>query len=315
MFKGIIICRLTTNFNAGKQMRLFFLFYFMTSIPLFGASISGTIKSAYNNRPLSGAYVNVIKLNKFNKTSGTGLYGQYDIYNLPTGKYSVTVYKYGYLLNKDTLYITRDDEEIKYDVKLKVDATTGNDAPEVKKYHDYFSRFKPEEILEIHLDSIVTRKFMLKERVAYEISIHNTFTNKTDSVIYILENFLCRQKVKLLVRNSKGEMMKDYTVIPDCMERDVPDSGEFIRIPPHTSINYPRKNFRVDNFIYYPKGIYTVGLQYKYSEKDRLYGNEHPDWDYKNTLEERLYYYNIALRGKFMSVNELKFDNSQVCLK
>lgn len=287
----------------------------MTNISLFGASISGTIKSAYNNRPLSGAYVNVTKLNKFNKTSGTGLYGQYDIYNLPTGKYFVAVYKYGYILNKDTFYVSRDDEQIRYDVKLEKDVVTGNDAPEVKKYHDYFSQFKPENILEIRLDSIVARKFILKERTAYEISIHITFTNKTDSTIYILENFLCRQRVKLLVRNSKGEMLKDYTVIPDCMDREISDSGEFIRIPPHTSINYPQKNFGVDNFLYYPSDIYTVGLQYEYSEKDRLHGNEHPDWDYKNTLEERLYYYNIALRGKFMSVNELKFDNSKVCLK
>lgn len=284
---------------------------------LFGATLKGTVKSE-DNKPLVGATIQIIKPSVLmNKGCCTDNSGNFILESLPVDKYTIRVISIGYFTSTVSFSILKNDDSINLDIKLKVGAVYIDTVTEIENYQRSFSKLRPEDILDIHVDSLEFWKIKLKgNSFAFDFFLHSTFTNKTDKDIFVLADLPCYPIIKPLVKGSNGEIVKKNMIMYDCIEREIPDSSDFLVIHPHTSIKYPSVKMTLYNFLNYPKDTYTIKMIYKFSRPNKLPGLfSDPDRDYKNIYRNAILYLNTALRGEYISKNEVMFDNSKISLK
>jgi hypothetical protein len=303
-----------------RKYLFLFLFAIIILIPslIFSATIRGTVKSDNNNQLLVGATIRVIEPpGLLNKGCVTDSKGSFILNELPVDNYTIRIYSIGYFTSTVSVPILRNDDLINLDIKLKVGSVYIDSVSEIENYHRAFSHLKPEDILDIHVDSLEFRKMRLKEgSYAFDFFLHSTFTNKTDKDIFVLADLPCYPIIKPLVKNSNRDIVKNNMIMVDCMERAIPDSSDFLVIHPHSSIKYPPVRMTLYNFLSYPKDTYTIKMVYKFSRPDKLPGFfSRPEMDYKYIYRKAILYFNIALRGEYISTNEVKFDNSEISLK
>ncbi|MGE5432899.1 MAG: carboxypeptidase-like regulatory domain-containing protein [Syntrophomonadaceae bacterium] len=297
-----------------------FLFTILIIIPswLFGATVCGTVKSEDSKRPLMGAIIQIIKPSGLlNKGCITDAGGNFILESLPVGNYTIRIYSIGYFTSTVSFSILKNEDLINLDVKLKTGKVYIDTVAEIENYHRSLSKLRPEDILDIHVDSLELRKIKFKgDSFAFDFLLHSTFTNKTDTDIFVLADLLCYPIIKPIVKNSRGEIVKKNMMMVDCMEKNIPASSDFLVIHPHTSIKYPPVKMTLYNFFNYPKDTYTIKMIYSFRRPDKLPGLfSNPDLDYKNIYKEAFLYFNTALRGEYTSSNEVKFDNSSISRK
>jgi hypothetical protein len=270
-----------------------------------------------DNKPLIAVNLMIIMPAKMNKGAVTSADGKFILGNLSIGDYTIRVTYIGYWNKNFTFSVKKEDEILNFDIKLKVGAVYMDSVSEIENYHRSFSQLKPEDILDIHVDSLEFWKIKLKEgSYSFDFFLHSTFTNKTDKDIFVLADLPCYPIIKPLVKNSNRDIVKNNMIMVDCMERAIPDSSDFLVIHPHSSIKYPPVRMTLYNFLNYPKDTYTIKMIYKFSRPDKLPGFfSRPEMDYKYIYRKAILYFNIALRGEYISTNEVKFDNSEISLK
>ncbi|MGE5410109.1 MAG: carboxypeptidase-like regulatory domain-containing protein [Clostridiales bacterium] len=281
------------------------------------ATIKGTVTDEDDNKPLIAVNLMIIMPAKMNKGAVTSADGKFILGNLSIGDYTIRVTYIGYWNKNFTFSVKKEDEILNFDIKLKVGAVYMDSVSEIENYHRSFSQLKPEDILDIHVDSLEFWKIKLKEgSYSFDFFLHSTFTNKTEKDIFVIADLPCKSLITPVIKNSKGEIVRNNMIRFDCMEKVIPDSSDLMVIHPHSSIKYPPVRMTLYNFLYYPKDTYTIKMLYKFSRPNKLPGLfSDPDRDYKNIYRNAILYLNTALRGEYISTNEVKFDNSKISVK
>ncbi|MGE5432906.1 MAG: carboxypeptidase regulatory-like domain-containing protein [Syntrophomonadaceae bacterium] len=297
-----------------------FLFTILIIIPtwLSGATVRGTVKSEESSRPLMGSIIQIIKPSGLPiKGCHTDAGGNFLLEGLPVDNYTIRVNSIGYFTSTVSFSILKDEDLINLDIKLKAGKVYIDTVSEIENYHRSFSKLKPEDILDIIVDSLEFQKIQFKgSSFAFDFLLHSTFTNKTDKDIFVLADLPCYPIIKPVVKNSRGEIVKKNMRMVDCMEKNIPASSDFLVIHPHSSIKYPPVKMTLYNFLNLPKDTYTIRMIYSFKRPNKLPGVfSNPELDYKNIYKEAFLYFNTALRGEYTSSNEVKFDNSFISWK
>lgn len=298
---------------------MFIFIVFSTSIK--SATIRGIVIDYINKEVISSAEVRIIKIPVNNKTLLESYYyettndsGYFIFKNIPIGNYEIHISKYydensfnpvHYRDFYDTLNLIDNDSIINLNVKLKRWAVYIDTVKSIEKYHNYFKTLDPNNILSIKLDSLSFGRYYWK--------LYSTFYNKTDSTIFLIKELECLRLAESIVTNSKGQIMKRNMVSFDCMGKSLPDSSDIIEILPHDSAKYNPVTLKFHNFYYYPKDTYSIKLEYKYERRKTLPGAfANPRYNYEERLKKQIYYFNVALRGDYISNNSIIFNNSKV---
>lgn len=282
-----------------------FILSIIFSSEYFSATIQGYVLDKGNFQPLIHANVFI---DNGEIGSATDRNGFFVLKNVSLGMHSIKASYVGYNSYSDSVNIKDINETVELIIKLDVGVIYIDTVTEIENYHRYFNKYDSEEILKIFLDSL-----SIDKNDTSLLKIYSTFYNKTDTTIYVIRDIECLRMIEPEVLNSDGKLMKVNATFVDCVsEKIMPDSSDFIKILPNNSIKYPPVYLYFNRFTHYPLDDYKISLLYKYERRNTLPGTY---WDtelYAKKFKEQFYYYNMALRGEFKSINYLKFNNSQL---
>ncbi len=279
------------------------LLIILLPVQFFAATIKGIVTDEATLEPLIG--VNII-LNEGKIGACTNLNGFYLVKNVPVGKHLIYVSYFGYATFTDSIIIQEENQISEVSFELAPGIVQIDTVAEIENYHNYFNNYNPKNTLKIKLDSLVACG---SER----IKIYSTFYNVTDTSIYVIRDIDCLRMVEPIIKNSNGKLMKINSMFYDCMGmKELPDSSDFIKIPPNDSISYPPAYLYFNDFSRYPIDIYKIKLEYKYKRRTTLPGIYSDPKLYKKKFKKQLYYYNMTFRGEFKSFNYLKFNNTKL---
>jgi hypothetical protein len=288
-------------------MKAFLIFILSASLSgiAFSSSFRGFVYDKDNGRGMSGVTVAVTGTNYRTSTNAQGFFL---IDNLPAGTFSIIISYLRHSSLTDSIYFSDNSVTIERTYWLESDFIPVNTSFETENYQRYLAAFIPDSLLEITLDSL--KEVNIKESL---IVIYSTFRNKTDSAIYVFRDTACLRMADIYILNNNHEVMKRNSAFIDCvgMKSSI-DSSDFLRIEAHSKMKYPPVYTYFNNFKRYPADEYYILVEYRYflpakTRKIRPYSESNK---YKS---DRLnYYLGKALRGKFMSINFLKYNNSHL---
>ncbi len=279
---------------------LFFILLFSTAI--FGqintGKISGKVYAVTNSSFLIGANVNLLNTNL---GASTDINGFYEIQNIPFGKYVIRCNYIGSPDEIDTIEVTLNKPELKKDFYL-FNPILISMPDSIKRYHDLFLTNKPDEILNIVVDSLSSdfRKVYL------------TFTNKTKYPVYLIEDMECFNTVTVIMKNESGEIIKRNTLSPcDVFPPALPREKNLIKLEPFTSTHFPpfyMQTYDI-NSRHIPKGKYWVSVKYQMKDYKYLPGIYHSDrFNNEKSYQETIEVLNQATRGTYYSGNEVVIE-------
>jgi len=261
-------------------------------------TINGQIIDADYNYNMTGA--NVILLGA-HLGAVTDSNGYYEFKNVPLGKYILQCSFIGYITQEHTIELTRNNLGIVKDFYLGVLKIPISMPDSLKEYHNFFSSYKPKEILNIFIDSISRD---------YE-TLYLTFRNKTKYAIYLIEDLSCFNTVKVNAKNESGENIRQ-NIFRDCniLPIILPDNDNLIKLEALSSISFPALTITGFDLKDYslPKGKYYISIKYEIKDITYLplvYGN---DFDYYESFKYQIEVMNQATRGIYFSENELVID-------
>jgi hypothetical protein len=273
-------------------------------------SFSGTIQGIVmeeNQKPLHGASI-VLNNGEILTFKATDKNGLFRIEDLSNGKYFLTVSDIGYIAYSDSIEIKGTNQFINLEIELKSAVMYIDTVTEIENYHRNLNKYSSGNVLEIILDSITVNKFR-----SSNTKVFSTFVNKTDTPIYVIRDIDCLRMVELIIINSDNELFQKNSNFIDCVGmKENPDSSDFIKISPYDSVNYPPVFLYFYDFSRYPPDNYKIKLLYKYQKPNFLPGVFGSPSHRDKYHSKRIYYYNMALRGKFMSKNFLEINNEQI---
>ncbi len=284
-----------------SPMRIILIVIFIQFIVLAQTetgSITGRVVDSDSNFSIQGAIVFLLNTNI---GSATDANGNYEIKDIPLGKYIIKCYFLAYATQTDSIELTKNDSEIKIDFSLKVLKIPISMPDSLKDYHELFSSYKPNEILNIFVDSISQD---------YEY-LYLTLTNKTKHPIYLIEDLLCFNTLSVIVRNVKGEIIKPNGANLGCDVLGVnylPQKNNIMKLNALSSINFPPTKihefcFRHTRLL---EGKYYISVKYEiddYKYLPGIYSNS--DYNYYENYKIEIEVLNQATRGTFYSDNEI----------
>jgi hypothetical protein len=266
----------------------------------YGATIKGHIHDKWDLVSIVGADV---VLKDRNIRTSTDVEGFFILKNIPAGKHVLNISSIGYYQEDDTVYIKDTAEIVDLEIKLIFLTDRLDTAAEIENYHRYIQELDQEHILKITLDSLG-----IDDSVNSCLKVYSTLRNETDTPLYIIVDQEFANMVSAVIHSSGGEAIEPSTLFASCLVR-LPMSSHFFKIEPHSSLKYPPVLLSRYNFRKYPAGIYSIKLEYFNKKWLQLPGV--PRGSKQNYLEH-VFYYNAALRGKYVSSNSLQFDNSGI---
>jgi hypothetical protein len=275
---------------------VFFQFTILAQIET--GSIKGRVVDADSNFSLDGV---IVFLSNTEIGSVTDLNGYYEIKDIPLGKYTITCYFFAYATQRDTIELSTKNSGIKKNFSLKVLKIPISMSDSLKDYHELFSSYKPNKILNILIDSI---------NQDYE-DLYLTFTNKTKHTIYLIEDSPCFNTISVIVRNVKGEVIK-HKVASGCDVPGInylPKENNLIKLKPFSSLSFPPTKIHEFSFNHsnFPKGKYKISVKYEIEDFKYLPGiYSDPDYNYYEKYKDEIKVLNQATRGTFYSVNEIE---------
>lgn len=233
--------------------------------------------------------------------AATDIKGNYEIKNIPLGKYIIKCGYVGSPSEKDTIEITEENTEIKKDFYL-FNPIPVSMPDSIKEYHSLFSSYKPDEILNIFIDSL-SQDFR---------KVYLTFTNKIKYPIYLIEDMTCFNDVTIIMKNEDGEIIKRNTLSPcDIRPLTLPGRKNLIKLEPFASIQFPpfyMQTYDI-NSRFIPKGKYYISVKYEIKDYKYLPGIYHSDeFDFEKAYKETIEVLNQATRGTYYSENVLEIE-------
>ncbi|MDR3628020.1 MAG: carboxypeptidase-like regulatory domain-containing protein [Ignavibacteriaceae bacterium] len=282
-------------------MKKIFVLWCLTLISFsYGATIKGHVYDEDTMEPIAGANIFIKDLHT---GASTDMNGFFVIENVPTGEHIVQIMYIGFWDSIDTISVKDSSEVISIEKKLSFSSPKIDTDMAIENYHQYLQKLQPESILKITLDSIT-----IDDSEIAELKVYSTFYNETDTPVYVIANMPRFYFVTGEIKNSSNEKINENVGLFHCVERELPLALEFIKIDPHSSIKYPPVYLDLYYFSKYPRDVYSVKLKYYYARPDRLPGLLH---NQKGDYKIPMYYFNMALRGEYLSSNSLQFDNSK----
>jgi hypothetical protein len=271
----------------------------------YGATIKGYVVDKVNLKPI---YVAQICLDSCKTGAVTDKDGFFILQDVRVGKHIMRISSFGYASSTDSIEIKDEKQIVNLTIELDLGIIPIDTISEIEDYHRYFNKYKSSNILKIVLDSLSfdrIDKTLLK--------VYSTFYNKTDKPIYVIRDIACLRMIEPRVTNSEGKLMRRNATFIDCMgEKTMPGSSDFIKILPNDSISYPPVYLYFNRFSHYPIDNYHIALKYHYIRRIKLPGVYRDPKLYAQKFKRQMYYYNMALRGDFKSINFLKFNNSKI---
>jgi len=279
---------------------LFFIIFISTTIYGQTGIIQGRVIDV-NDSSNSMIGANIYLLNT-RLGAATDINDYYEIKNIPLGKYILQCSFIGYATQKDTIELTINNSRIKKDFYLRVLKIPIPMPDSIKEYHKLFSSYKPDEILDIFIDSL-SQDYR---------TVYLTFTNKTKYPIYLIEDLPCFNTVSIILKNESGEtirrnMLSGCDVIPITL----PKKKNLIILEPFTSIHFPPFIMQAYyiNSQHIPKGKYYISLKYEIKDYKYLPGvYSSTEFDYYHSYREEIEVLNQATRGTYFSENELVIE-------
>jgi hypothetical protein len=123
--------------------------------------------------------------------------------------------------------------------------------------------------------------------------------------------------IEPVIVNSDYEVMKSNSAFIDCVGmKERAYIEDFFEIKPYSSITYSPIVLYFNDFRRYPADEYSIRIKYVYKFVNKLPGisglSPRDDDVYKQINKDIIYCYSKALRGEYISVNSLKFDNTEI---
>lgn len=281
-----------------------------------GAVIQGIVTEYLTEKPIPWA--DVILDSNLCRTH-TDNSGFFRFYNLPAGTYSLKVYGFTYKIYMDTIIIKKIDQFVAIDIKLKSAVFNFDTDAEIEEYHSYVNQFKPEEILEIKIDSIESfgRNDLSLSAHPHDVVVYSTFTNLTEKSIYVIRDVQCLRMIDPIIVNSENAVMESNSAFIDCVGmKERAYLEDFFEIKPHSSITYSPIVLYFNDFRRYPADEYSIRIKYRFKFVNKLPGisglSPGDDDVYKEKNKDIIYCYSKALRGEYISVNSIEFENSEI---
>lgn len=278
---------------------------FLCICSLNAATINGYLLDKKNLEPIFLASVGIYDSKIVSETDSTG---HFILNDVPVGKHTIYIMHIAYYYFRDSINIKNQDQIIEITIKLEHGVIPIETVPEIEKYHIYFNKYELDTVLKIKLDSIGFSKTN-----SNSLQLYATFYNTTDTPIYVIRDIECLRMAEPIIINSHGKRVRENTIFSDCMAmKTLPDTTDFLKIEPKDSINYPPVYLYFNNFKRYPADNYKISLIYKNHKRKQLpgiYSGWKPKYD---KFKKEKFYFNMALRGIFKSVNYLEFNNSEM---
>lgn len=235
----------------------------------------------------------------YTKTNGLGMFRFND---LAAGEYKIKVEQERYETYQETVIIEKSNSEFIVHIRLIPKQIKLQVPKSVDKYHKYFQEKKPEDVLEINIDSA---RFGL-----LGLELFTRFKNNSDSTIYVLREFKKNRVIKKIVRNKEGKMFKSNNNFIDvfyCESICGILPSDVIEIKPKQEINYPVITLLSYELEAIQEKNLVVSISYDLSKKTIDLANRFCNND--EDFPDRKTGYDLALTGEFKSVNEINFVN------
>jgi len=252
-------------------------------------TITGNVSDAVTGQKLIGATVLIENLQL---GASTDVNGNFNIENIPEGKYILRVSYVGYLDYWDTISVNKN---INNTISLKVNSgPVIIRKPEIEDYQNRLLKYaEKNNLLKIHIDSL--------QHQNGRVIVYSTFSNLSDEPIYIIKEKPCFRIIKPLVYNEGGFVNGNGISLEcDVMPYRLIDESDLFKLEPSESISYPSTELYLYNFNLLPKGKYKVGIKYMFGGPSSLTGL------YSKPQDDAIL---IALRGEYFSDNFLIFTN------
>ncbi len=267
----------------------------------WSATLKGRVIWAGTNEPLIGA---TVRVEGTRLGASCGISGNFIIKDLPPGRIILTTGYIGCISRKDTLIITREDEEVWIDLKLKCDVSfeelqmqllSAAERVELKSYQDSLVAIARRMLpLSITIDSLYCDpKISRGEDLFAIISMHNN----CDIPIYVLKNYPCLRRISTFTVEPGGDTLRTHVAVVDFIgEKCRYEWSDLICIPPKSTLQYPKTHVWPENCKYMTGQGSPIRLEYEY-ERPVSAGVE-LNWDPGNLLP-----YLKAIEGRFVSEN------------
>jgi len=284
----------------GNMKYIFFLFFLSTTIYCQTGTINGRVVD-FRDSSSSLVGANILLLNTSLGTAAN-YKGDYKIINVPLGKYIIKCSYIGYAAQKDTIELTENNSNLTKNFSLKVLRVSVSMPDSIKEYHNLFNTYKPDEMLDIFIDSL-SRDYR---------TVYLTFTNKTKYPIYLIEDLPCFNTVSIIVKNESGKIIRRNLPIGcEAIPITLPKKKNLIKLEPFASIHFPpfiMQAYSLKDYLL-PKGKYLISLKYEIKDYKYLPGvYPSTDFNYYNYYKEEIEVLNQATRGIFYSKNEIVIE-------
>ena len=232
--------------------------------------------------------------------------GHFIIKNVQVGKHILNISYIGYYQEYDSVFIKDNAEIINLEIKLIPLTFKLDTVAEIENHHRHLKKLKSENVLKVTLDSLG-----IENKSAYRLIVYSTFHNETDTPLYVIANQDFANTVFAKVYNSNGGLVKPYQWMISCLIPllSPPMSSDFFKIEPHSSIKYAPVYLDHYDFADYISDTYAIKLNYSNEKWSSLPG--YPQGNKQDYLKWVLYF-NMALRGDYISTDSLLFDNSKI---
>jgi len=271
----------------------------------FGGTVKGTVFDTYENKPVTRANVMIHGLEVSaippGKAYGAAVdrNGSFEIKEIPVGTYIFRVSSRGYVSFMDTISLTQPNQLLVKNILLEP-ALVGS-SPAREQYHQRLAEENAKQpILTIQLKS-----YTFKDGF---ITINPSVQNSSTVPIVLLRINECINPITPIVKDSTGEIIRSNLITIDCIGKSFPDSTDTIEVQPSQTVDYPPVTLELYDFRLLPRGIYSISLVYRFRKPRQLsFTNIRPGYrtEYKSEIET----ITTALRGEFLSLNSIIFEN------
>jgi len=264
--------------------------------------IRGKVIEKSTNEPIIGANVYIPDTNYGVATHKNG---DYIIQNIPYGSYLLKCSFVMHGTQQLQIDLNKNTSPINIDFMMDFPPKIPLCVPDsIQKYHEMISKLSSKEFLEIKIDSISTDYGR----------IYTSFTNKSQYLIYVIENLQCFNTIDIEVTDKYGKSIFIGLPRVDCDVIGVnylPQINNMLIIKPYQKIEFPTisifgrysiSNRLLKNEKYYLRIIYRI-KDYQYLPIYHSYSVLDDDIlrKYNKAYEDEIYILNRATRGIFSS--------------